>query len=689
MGGHSPESICQNVRVDNYRHLFILFVVRVALFASPCGQMGNVMGHAFKLFTLVGSLVLLPLVATAATPPAATADPRRPTAMITDSVPVVPDDLVKATRPFIENREAYFEGWTVDHAMIIGTRFGNTEELHKVAGPMMDRQQITFEQEPVSSTVSPDARTVVVTKDTGGDEFYQLYTLENGQLTLLTDGKSQNTYSAWSADSKWLGYSSTRRDGADSDLYVVNPHDPKSDHMVAQVSGGGWTIAAFTRDDSHAIVVNGISVTNLDLYDLDLATGKMTPIGDPTKDIGYGEVEIAPNGKVWVISDEGSDFARLGTIDVATGVFTPRSPDAKWDIAGFDISDDGSFIAYHVNEAGVGRLKVLDLKTGKSRTVTALPAGSVTGMDVAPWGEIGLTLDSARSPSDSYSVNPKTLAAVRWTRSETGGLDANLNAEPELVTVKSFDGEMISGFLYRPDSKLFPGKRPLVIHIHGGPENQSTPGFMGRQNYLINKLGIAIFFPNVRGSSGYGKRFVSLDNGPFKREDSVKDIGAFLDHFDQDAALDAERVAVTGGSYGGYMCYATAIRYGDRLKGAFCEVAISNFVTFLENTQSYRRDLRRAEYGDERDPVQRAKMIEISPVTHADQFKIPLLVASGANDPRVPPSEAAQMIEAVRANGGTAWSLLATDEGHGYQKKENRDYEFWINLMFWQQTILK
>jgi dipeptidyl aminopeptidase/acylaminoacyl peptidase len=182
---------------------------------------------------------------------------------------------------------------------------------------------------------------------------------------------------------------------------------------------------------------------------------------------------------------------------------------------------------------------------------------------------------------------------------------------------------------------------------------------------------------------------VNLDNGPLKREDSVQDIGAFLEHLSKDSGLDPARFAITGGSYGGYMCYAAAIRYGTQFKAANCVVAISNFVTFLENTQSYRRDLRRVEYGDERDPRQRAKLMEISPLTSVSKLNIPLLVVTGGNDPRVPASEAEQMINAVRAKQGMAWHLLGQDEGHGFAKKVNQDYQFWTSLMFWQQTLLK
>ncbi|HEY5806994.1 MAG TPA: prolyl oligopeptidase family serine peptidase [Povalibacter sp.] len=637
---------------------------------------------------LMLSLRVVAILATLATP-IVHADAQKPAALVADGIPAVPDTVVAATRPYMEFRTASFSGWNAaDKSMLITTRFANTAQLHTVAGPMMARTQISFEEEPVRGTWSPKADVLVALKDIGGSEFYQINTLKDGKLTLLTDGKSRNQFGAWSKDGRWIGYSSTRRNGTDNDLYVMDPRDPRTDRMVAQLQGGGWSIGDFAPGGSTAVVVNYISVTNTDLFVLDVASGKLAPIGDQSKDIAYGGAEFAPDGRLWVTSDEGSDFLRLGTLESSTGKFTPVSPEKKWDVDSFDIAEDGSFIAYTLNEAGISRMRVLDPKTSKVRDVAALPTGTVRGIDIAPWGTIGLTLTSARSASDAYSVDPQTLAVTRWTHSETGGLNTEVNAEAQFIELKSFDGEKVSGFLYRPDAAKFPGKRPLIINIHGGPEAQFTPSFLGRTNYWVNELGIAVFYPNVRGSTGFGKRFVNLDNGPLKREDTVKDIGAFLDLLTRDAQMDASRVGVTGGSYGGYMCYAVAIRYGERLRGANCVVAISSFVTFLENTQSYRRDLRRVEYGDERDPQQRAKLLEISPLTSVDKLRIPLMVVTGGNDPRVPASEAEQIVKAVRAKGGMAWSLLGTDEGHGFARKVNQDYQFWTSVMFWQQTLL-
>lgn len=613
-----------------------------------------------------------------------------PAAILADGIPRVPQALADATRPYLESRSSGFAGWNpVTRGALIATRFGNTVQAHEVAMPMGARRQLSFEADAIARASYAPKRgdVLVVQKDVGGSEFWQLYTLKDGRLTLLTDGKSRNAINAWSHDGRWLGYSSTRRNGRDNDLYVIDPRDPKSDRLVAQVTGGGWAISDFAPDAKTAVVTQYLSVNKTNLYIMDVASGRMTPIGDPAAPIAYGEAKFAPDGTLWVTSDEGSDFQRLGTIDPKSGRFTAIAPEPKWDVDAFDIADDGRTIAYVVNEAGVDRLKLLDVASRRVRTVP-LPAGGIGGVAFAPWGALGFSLTSAKAPTDTYSLDPATLQVTRWTASETGGLDPARNVEPEFVEVKSFGGEPVSGFLYRPDPKRWPGKRPLLFNIHGGPEGQSTPGFLGRNNYLINELGIALFYPNVRGSTGFGKRFVALDNGPFKREDSVKDIGAFLDRFDKDPRIDRTRIAETGGSYGGYMCYALAIRYGDRFKAANCIVAISNFVTFLENTQSYRRDLRRVEYGDERDPAQRAKLVEISPLTRAKELKIPLMVVTGGNDPRVPASEANQMVTAVRANGVPAWHLLAKDEGHGYAKKENQDYQFWTSLMFWRANLL-
>lgn len=633
------------------------------------------------------------LATPAAAEEASPADPviPPPPAILADGIPPIARSLVADTRPYLEYRTAGFVGWhPIDRSMLITTRFGNVAQLHRVAAPGSARQQITFEEEPIfSGNWSPDGSVLLLEKDAGGNEVSQIFSLEEGRLTLLTDGKSRHALGPWSDDGHFVAYGSNQRTGVYNDIYVMDPRDPTSARLVLSTDSGGWAAIDFAPNGRDLLVFNYISTTDSQLHIINVETGAIRQVTRDATPVAYGNLRFAPDGRLWVSSDKDSDVQRLGVLDTETGLFTPMIEGGRWDISSFDISKDGKTIAYIVNEAGFSRLYLYDIGSGTKRLVEGLPAGEIgSGMKFAPWGDLGFTVYSNQSAGDAFSLDPGTLKVTRWTQSETGGLDPANNVQPELVEIKSFDGEPVSGLLYRPDPKRHPGKRPLIMSIHGGPEGQATAGFLGRNNYLINELGIALFYPNVRGSTGFGKRFVSLDNGPFRRENSVRDIGAFLDRLGKYPTLDAKRFGVTGGSYGGYMCYASAIRYGRRFNAANCIVAISNFVTFLENTEEYRRDLRRVEYGDERIPELRAKLEEISPLTRVDQLKLPLMVVTGANDPRVPASEADQIIKAVRARGGTAWHLLARNEGHGFRRKENADFLFWATLAFWQQHLL-
>jgi dipeptidyl aminopeptidase/acylaminoacyl peptidase len=640
--------------------------------------------------TLLGALLAataMPLAAEEKPAPAPAVP--LPAALTAEEMPPVPLALAGDVRPYLEARGAGFAGWDPNtRAVLISTRFANVSQLHRVAQPMGARTQLSFEAETVRGSYAPmKGDVIVVSKDRGGDEYFQLHTLKDGRLTLLTDGKSRNEINAWSRDGSLIGFSSTRRNGVDSDLYVMDPRDPASSRMVWESKGGGWAIAAFSTDNAFAYVADYRSVEDVDLYRLDLATGTMTAIGDPALKASYGGLAVASDGAVWVTTDRDADFQRLGTLDPATGAFTPVSNE-RWDVDGFAISDDGTTIVYEVNEAGSDRMRLLDVASGKVTRVDALPAGQIAGLRFAPWGEIGFAFSSAKSASDVWSLDPKTMQLTRWTQSETGGLDPSVNVEPRILTTKSFDGLEVSGLLYLPDPAKFPGKRPLIVDVHGGPEGQSTAGFMGSDNYYLNELGVGVFLPNVRGSTGYGKRFVSLDNGPFKRENSVRDMAALIDAVAADPAVDPAKIGLTGGSYGGYMCYAAAVQLKAKLTATTCIVAISNFVSFLENTNPYRQDLRRVEYGDERDPKQRAQLTAISPLTRVGEITKPMFVITGANDPRVPKSEADQMVAAIRANGGKAWHLIAADEGHGFRKKANADYAFLAQLVFWKRYLL-
>lgn len=614
----------------------------------------------------------------------------KPAALVADQVPDVPMDIVAQTRPYMEYRTASFVDWDPKtKAMLISTRFADTRQLHRVDTPMGNREQLTFAAEPVrSARYAPDGSALLFQKDIGGNEVNQIFKLEDGRPVMLSDGKSRHNLGPWSHDGKIVAFGSNKRTGLYSDIYLMNPVNPEGAKMLIASTGGGWFPIDFSPDDKQMLVFNYVSVTDNQLYLVDIANGALQRLTNSGQPVAYDGLQFAPDGRLWASSDDGSDVKRLGIVDIETSTFDPIIDERIWDVSDFDISKDGRWIAFEVNQAGRSVLKFYDIHKDEVRTVDALPAGVISGIDFAPWGELGITLNSNQTGTDAYSINPESLAITRWTKSETGGLNAATNVAPELIEIESFDGEKMSGFLYRPDPSVHAGKRPLIISIHGGPEGQATPRFLGRNNYLVNELGIAIFYPNVRGSTGFGKRFVALDNGPWLRENSVLDIGAFLDRLRKDKRIDKKQIAVTGGSYGGYMTLAAMLRYGKKLKAGLEVVGISNFVTFLENTQAYRRDLRRVEYGDERIPEQRAKLEEISPLNRANEIDIPLMVVTGANDPRVPASEADQIIEAVRSNDNPAWHLLATNEGHGFRKKTNADYQFWASLLFWKRYLL-
>lgn len=618
-----------------------------------------------------------------------------PDNLVVEGVPAHTAELRADVGRYLEFRAAAFNSWhPKERQLLISTRFADSPQLHLVKKPGGARQQLTFLPEPVAggSFRPRTGEFIVFAQDKGGGEFYQLYRYDvaDGRITLLTDGKSRNTGGAWSDSGKWMAYSSTRRTGKDTDLYVMDPANPKTDRLVLRVEGGGWSVSDWSPDESRLLVTEYLSINESQLWFVDVKTGVKTPFtarsGDP---VAYSDARFSRDGKsVYAASDHGSEFRRLVRLDIETGSETVLTKDIPWDVENFDLSPDGKIIAFVTNEDGVSRLYLRATKNNSPIAGPKLPLGVMGGVRFHENGqELAFTMSSAKSPSDVYSYNLKDKKLERWTESESGGLKTETFVEPELVKIKSFDGLQISAFLYRPDPKKFPGKRPVLFNIHGGPESQSRPSFLARNNYYLNELGIAFLVPNVRGSAGYGKTFLTLDNG-FKREDSVKDIGAFIDWAKNDPRLDGDRVAVMGGSYGGYMVLASMVHFNDQLRCGVDIVGISNFLTFLKNTQDYRRDLRRVEYGDDRDPAMAKHLEAISPALNSAKIKKPLFVVQGKNDPRVPVTEAEQMVKAIRDQGGRVWYLMAKDEGHGFAKKKNADFQFLSQILFFRENLL-
>ena len=616
-------------------------------------------------------------------------------ALVLDGLPAVPKALVERASSYMEFRTASFQAWNpLRPEMLVTTRFGDVPQLHRVKAPGAARTQLTFYPERVlGGRYRPKTADIVFSKDVGGGEWFQLYLRDDrtGKVTLLTDGKSRNQGGAFSKDGTWMAYTSTKRTGKNGDIWVMNPSDPaKTDRLVVEGSGENLFVTDWSPDGKTLLVVEGISVNESRQWLVDVAAGVKTRFSPESKEqVSWGGGRFSPDGKtVYTTTDADSEFSRLVAVDVATRKFEVLTPGLSWDVQGFDLSEDGTKLAWTVNEAGAETLHAMDVKTRKAIPLPKIPYGTIGGLRWDAAGRsLGFTLTSAKSPADACAIDTQTGVLARWTESETGGLDANAFAEPEIVSWKSFDAKTITGLLYRPPAS-FAGPRPVIVNIHGGPEGQSQAGFLGRNNFLLNELGVAILYPNVRGSTGYGKTFVKLDNGVL-REDSVKDVGALLDWIAAQPGLDKGRVMVTGGSYGGYMTLASMTHYNDRFRCALDVVGISNWVTFLEHTEAYRRDLRRVEYGDERDPKMREFLEKISPLAGASKITKPMFIVQGKNDPRVPYTEAEQMVGAIKKNGGPVWYLLAKDEGHGFSKKKNQDFLFLATLKFVEDNLLK
>jgi dipeptidyl aminopeptidase/acylaminoacyl peptidase len=613
-------------------------------------------------------------------------------------IPAIPQQLVDRTNQYQNVRGAGVLDWDPAGGLYISTRFGNTAQVHHVAMPGGARRQLTFFNEPVSGA-SPDPRKgksgFVFPRDAGGGEFYQLYYFDrnSGQSTLLTDGKSRNSGADWSHKGDVFAFSSNRRNGKDTDVWIMSPEAPDQARNLTQ-NEGSWYPSEWSPDDTRMVITRYVSANDSRPYILTLASGEMTPLFEEGKAVSYGGFEWTPDGRtLFYASDEDGEFSQLHAYEVATGEKLNITPELRWDIEDVSLSDDGRHLAYTTNEDGASALHLYRLPDFMPVKHDAIPVGLIGGLDFSPDGrQLALSLNAADSPTDAWVIDLATGRLTRWTFSEVGGLNTEAFVTPKLIRYPTFDRaedgaqRQIPAFVYMP--KGAKGKVPVIIDIHGGPEGQSRPYFSSTAQYWVNELGCAVILPNVRGSTGYGKTWLALDNG-FNREHSVQDIGALLDWIARQPELDKDRVAVYGGSYGGYMVLAALTNYPDRIRCGVDVVGISNFVTFLENTQSYRRDLRRVEYGDERDPAMREFQMKISPTSNARKIRSALFVAQGENDPRVPAGEARQIVDAVKANGIPVWSMFAKDEGHGFAKKNNRDYFMWATILFFEEHLLK
>ena len=618
--------------------------------------------------------------------------------LVLEDVPEIPEALKERLIQYQNVRSASFRDWQPDGTgIMISTRFGETSQFHFVEKPMGMRKQITFFNEPIGGgSFSPDPNTngFLFTKDIGGSEANQIFYFDMNKRSykLLSDGTSRNGRPNWSNKGDKFCYSSTRSNQKDYYIYISDINNPGKAYTVLE-NKGYWIASDWSPDDSKLLIINYISSTESYYHILDLETKELTQVNPSKEQIAYGGASFSKDGKgVYITCDDETEFQQLHYYDLKTKKMTSLTSHINWNVEGFSLSDDGKFMTYTVNDDAISKLHLLNLKTNKEIKLPEIPIGQIYGVSFSPDNKkFSMVLNTSSTPGDVYIYNLKNKQLTRWTESEVGGLNTDNFSIPELIHYPTFDkvdgkARQIPAFVFKPKGKK--GPLPVLISIHGGPEAQYNPYFSSTYQFWANELGIAIIAPNVRGSAGYGKSYLKLDNG-FNRENSVKDIGKLLDWIETQNDLDSKKVGVYGGSYGGYMVLASMTNYNDRIACGIDVVGISNFVTFLKNTKEYRRNVRRVEYGDEREPKMEAFLQKIAPINNAHKISKPLFVVQGLNDPRVPASEAEQMVAKIRENKGDVWYMLAKDEGHGFRKKTNRDYYTAAVVLFLEKYLIK
>jgi dipeptidyl aminopeptidase/acylaminoacyl peptidase len=584
-------------------------------------------------------------------------------------------------------------GWHPrERRILIQTSAGSVEQVHTVDAPGASPVPITASKDTVTGGASySPAGGAILFRVPGAQENAQIFRLDPAtkEIVLLTDGKSKHGAPVWSRSGAMIAFESNRRNGKDLDLYVMDPAKPDSARLLSEVSGT-WSVSSWSADDRELLAIESRSSTESYMWRVNAGTGAKTALTPPAELASWRLAQFSADGKsVFAVSNRGSEFPRVWRGNLGDGSWSAVTRDGDA-VESAVVSPDGKLLAVVFDRDASSRLEILDAASLKTLHTPRIPTGLILGVPV--WNrastDVAVTLRSVSTFGDVFSVSAGSGAVVQWTVSESGAISRVKLPDAEIVRWKSFDGQLISGVLYRPPSR-FTGKRPVIINIHGGPANRERPRFQGRSAYFMNELGIAIVYPNVRGSTGFGKTFETADNG-LKREDAVKDIGALLDWIAAQPDLDKDRVMVTGASYGGYMTYAVAEMYPNRIRCAYAGSGISNFITYFEDTNATRLADRRVEYGDERDPRMRDFLTRISPVTQASKLRTPLLIAHGRQDSRVPVGQAEELYRAAKANGAPVWLVVYDDEGHERfpEKPANTNFHFYTWILFVQKYLI-
>jgi dipeptidyl aminopeptidase/acylaminoacyl peptidase len=621
---------------------------------------------------------------------------KKPDSLETGGIPQIPISLAKAVTPYTTVYGLTLAGWHPEKREILVKQYtSGSVWIHRISSPG-DRQKVWkyIKADGIYDVyMSSKTLNIIYNKDVGGNEQYQMFLFETGdnKSKLISDIESSNTEFVWSNSGDRVVYCRSKSsEGPGVSLYIISPSDPNSNKPLIKSQGNYMKAYDWSPDDKMVVFCEFISQNVCRLWLLNIDTGQKTLLSSPLKSaIEYFRTpQFSKDGKgIYVITDFNSKVRYLAYLDLATKKYTRISKNTQWEIDNFKLSPDGKTIAVTCNEEGVSKLYLYDISTQLENQVNSIPFGVISDLT---WHrnslDLAFNLRSPRTPNDIYSVDIKNLKIDRWTKAVDNGLDLEKMVMPQLIKWKSFDGRQIPGFIYRSNLSL-PGKRPVIIFIHGGPAEQYRPEFGYEHNYYLNEMGVTLIYPNLRGSTGYGKDYLHSDNG-YKRQDVIKDVGALLTWIKTQDDLDSSRVIVSGESYGGYIALSTTYKYGNKIIGAISNSGFVNIETLISNSDESVRELLRSEFGNEKLLKAKKFMNRISPINNTLKIKTPLLVIHGKNDPRCTIAEARSIIDSVNKNKSSIWYLIAQNEGHMLKDRDNWMYSHYAAIMFVKRILM-
>ncbi|MEM1219976.1 MAG: alpha/beta fold hydrolase [Bacteroidota bacterium] len=581
-----------------------------------------------------------------------------------------------------------FIGWSLNGRKML---FNGGKVLYAMKNHQSEIRDYNKAGRNFSTYLSPNQEYFLYQEDSDGDENYELflYHIAKKESIPLSE-KGDKTYDPfWCPDNEKIAYKSNQKDPAVVDLYIRDPFDANQEKLIFKDLTDDGQVYDWSAEKHLLLVVKVISENDKLLYLINEETHAISQVNPSQGAIAYSAAKFIPNqAGCLIVSDEFSEFLQLHHYDLINKKFTTITTDIPWDVEAISIDAEGEKAAFSVNENGLSQLYILDVPTLSYIKVNDFPEGIIRNLAINPQGtEVGFNFYSSTFRRKIYGYDLEQSTLNQYNRKGKMQTDSIAFIKAESFTFQSIDQQtnkayQIPAFIYRSQEK----ESPVLIDIHGGPEYQIRASFNGFYQYLVNELGITVIVPNIRGSNGYGKSYMKMDDG-LNRENAIDDIGALLDWVENEENLDANRMALHGESYGGYAVLASLAKFPNRIKCGIDIVGISNWISYLDKTSDYRRDLRRVEFGDERDTETYQYLQRISPRNNVDKINAPLLLFQGLNDPRVNYQESEQLYESLNAKGNEVWYVLAKDEGHGFQKYPNYLLQRYLTISFLKKHL--